>query len=125
MENKVPKELSYYAMYLRKFLTAIDSPKKDDETFINERAEAAEIAWEERRRDGLTVNQAQEYAIDILVCGLDNEVNDNVSSDKTMVSSEENIVNSEKTGVNSEETPINAENLEVISEKTKKSNYLP
>lgn len=124
MKKNVQRELSFYAMYLRRLLKDIDSPKKDDETFIKERVEAAEKEWEERRRDGLTVDQAQECAMEVLTCDINNEVIDNVSSDKTTVSSEETIANTEETPINSEETPINAEKLGVISEKTKESNYL-
>ena len=74
MGNNVPRELSYYGMYLRKFLEETDSPKKNDETFINERADAAEIEYEERRRDGLTVDQAQECAMAVLVAGISEDI---------------------------------------------------
>ena len=70
MENNIPRELSYYGMYLRKFLEEIDSPKKNDENFINERADAAEIEYEERRRDGKSVFEAQECAMAVLVQGI-------------------------------------------------------
>ena len=65
------KELSYYRLYLRKYLVDTDDPRKDVEDFINSRAELAEREWEERRRDGLTVNQAQECAIAVLMDGVD------------------------------------------------------
>ena len=74
MENNVPRELSYYGMYLRKFLEEIDSPKKNDETFINERADAAEIEYEERRRDGMSVFEAQECAMAVLVAGISEDI---------------------------------------------------
>lgn len=74
MENNVPRELSYYGMYLRKFLEEIDSPKKNDESFINERADAAEIEYEERRRDGKSVFEAQECAMAVLVAGISEDI---------------------------------------------------
>ena len=74
MGNNVPRELSYYGMYLRKFLEEIDSPKKNDETFINERADAAEIEYEERRRDGMSVFEAQECAMAVLVAGISEDI---------------------------------------------------
>lgn len=74
MGNNIPRELSYYGMYLRKFLEETDSSKKNDETFINERADAAEIEYEERRRDGLTVDQAQECAMAVLVAGISEDI---------------------------------------------------
>lgn len=74
MGNNVPRELSYYGMYLRKFLEEIDSPKKNDETFINERADAAEIEYEERRRDGMSVFEAQELAMAVLVAGISEDI---------------------------------------------------
>ena len=74
MKDSKPKELSYYGMYLRKFLEEIDSPKKNDESFINERADAAEIEYEERRRDGKSVFEAQVCAMSVLVAGVDDDM---------------------------------------------------
>lgn len=73
-DNDVTRELSYYGMYLRKFLEEIDSPKKDDESFINDRANAAEIEYEERRRDGKSVFEAQECAMSVLVQGIGDDM---------------------------------------------------
>lgn len=67
------KKFSYYGMYLRKYLKDIDSPFQDDEEFINERTEQAGTEYENARRDGLTVDQAQERAIAVLVDGLSDE----------------------------------------------------
>ena len=58
-------------MYLRNELVKANDPRKDDEEFINDRTERAEIAYEEQRRSGLTENQAQEYAMSILTEGLE------------------------------------------------------
>ena len=64
-------EMSYYRLYLKKYLTETKDPRKDIEDFINSRADLAEMEWEERRRDGLTVDQAQECAIPVLMDGIE------------------------------------------------------
>ena len=63
-------KLSYYAMYLRQFLREIGSPLKDNDDFINERANQAEFEYEESRRGGMTVFSAQERAMYVLVKGI-------------------------------------------------------
>ena len=65
------KELSYYRLYLKKYLTETDDPRKNVEAFIDSRAELAEAEFEERRRDGMTVDQAQERAMEVLMEELD------------------------------------------------------
>ena len=65
------KELSYYRLYLKKYLVDTDDPRKNVDDFIDSRAELAEREYEERRRDGLTVDQAQERAIAILMDGVE------------------------------------------------------
>ena len=65
------RELSYYRLYLKKFLTDTDDPRKDVDDFIEAHAELAEREYEERRRDGLTVDQAQERAITVLMEGVE------------------------------------------------------
>ena len=67
----MPKELDYYALYLQKYLTDTGDKRKDYEGFIRSRAELAAQEFEEARRDGLTVDQAQERAIEILMEGID------------------------------------------------------
>ncbi len=64
-------EMSYYRLYLKKYLMETKDPRKDVEDFINSRADLAEMEWEERRRDGLTVDQAQECAITVLMDGIE------------------------------------------------------
>lgn len=64
-------EMSYYQLYLKKYLAETKDPRKDVEDFINSRADLAEMEWEERRRDGLTVDQAQECAITVLMDGIE------------------------------------------------------
>ena len=63
-------ELSYYRLYLKKYLTETDAPWKNVEAFIDSRVELAEAEFEEARRDGLTVDQAQESAIEVLMEGV-------------------------------------------------------
>ncbi len=67
MESKKP-ELSYYRLYLQRLVQDIGKPKFDD-AFIEERSNAAEIEFEESRRNGLTVDQAQERAMSVLLEG--------------------------------------------------------
>ena len=64
-------ELSYYRLYLKKYLVDTDDPRKDVDDFIDSRSELAEVEFEERRRDGLTVNQAQKRAIAVLMEGVE------------------------------------------------------
>lgn len=70
-DTVMSKELSYYRLYLKKFLVDTDDPRKDVNDFIEARAELAEKEFEERRRDGLTVDQAQERAIAVLMEGVE------------------------------------------------------
>ena len=64
-------ELSYYRLYLLRFLKEQEDERANDDEFIDARADAAEIEYEERRRDGLTVDQAQELAMGVLLEGFD------------------------------------------------------
>lgn len=64
-------ELSYYRLYLLRFLKEQENERANDDEFIDARADAAEIEYEERRRDGLTVDQAQELAMAVLLEGFD------------------------------------------------------
>ena len=61
------KELSYYRLLLKKYLKETDDPRNEVDDFIDSRAELAEAEFEEARRDGLTVDQAQERAIEVLM----------------------------------------------------------
>lgn len=65
------KDLSYYRLYLKKYLVDTDDPRKNVDGFIDSRSELAEKEFEERRRDGLTVDQAQERAITVLMEGVE------------------------------------------------------
>ena len=64
-------ELSYSRLYLLRFLKEQEDKRANDDEFIDARADAAEIEYEERRRDGLTVDQAQELAMAVLLEGFD------------------------------------------------------
>ena len=68
------RELSYYRLYLLRFLKEQEDERANDDEFIDARADAAEIEYEERRRDGLTVDQAQECAIAVLVAGISEDI---------------------------------------------------
>ena len=65
------KDISYWALYLKRYLTDEDDPRKDDDAFIDARAELAAATMEETRlKEGLTVNQAEERATAVLMEGL-------------------------------------------------------
>jgi hypothetical protein len=64
-------DFSYYSLYLKKYLVDTDDPRKDVDDFIVSRAELAEMEYEDTRRNGLTVNQAQERAIAVLMDGVE------------------------------------------------------
>lgn len=65
------KDLNYYALYLKKYLRDEEDPRANDEAFISERAESAATHFEECRLQGMSVDQAQESAMSILMEGLD------------------------------------------------------
>lgn len=69
----VRNEMSYYRLYLLhlKKEWGVMFTMSDDE--LDERADAAEEEYENARRDGLTVDQAQERAMSILLDGLGDE----------------------------------------------------
>ena len=71
IDTAMSNELSYYRLYLKKYLVDTNDPRKDVDDFIDSRSELAEREYEERRRDGLTVDQAQERAIAILMDGVE------------------------------------------------------
>lgn len=65
------KDISYFALYLKRYLTEEGDPRKDDDAFIDARAELAAATMEETRlKEGLTVNQAEERATAVLMEGL-------------------------------------------------------
>ena len=63
-------EFSYFSLYLKGHLQDIGDSRADDADFINESAERAEIEFEDSRRSGLTVDQAQERAMSVLISSI-------------------------------------------------------
>ena len=67
----MPTDISYFALYLKKYLTDEGDPRRDDDAFIDARAELAAATMEETRlKENLTVNQAEERAMAVLMEGL-------------------------------------------------------
>ena len=64
------KNLNYYALYLKRYLVEQEDPGANDEAFISERAESAATHFEECRLQGMSVDQAQESAISLLMMNL-------------------------------------------------------
>lgn len=64
-------DISYYRLYLKRYLMDEGDPRKDDNAFIDARVELAAATMEERRlQESLTVDQAEELAIAVLMEGL-------------------------------------------------------
>lgn len=64
------KRVSYYELYLKRYLQDIGHPKSDDQEFITMRADAAAEEAENSARQGLSVAQAEESAMAVLLEGL-------------------------------------------------------
>lgn len=69
MENNRPTPLSYYRLYLQRVIEEQGDASLYDDDFLSERTDAAEEEFENARRDGLTVDQAQERAMSVLLDG--------------------------------------------------------
>ena len=70
-KNDMPKkEMSYYRLYLQRLLSEWGEENRVSEDFLDERADAAEEEYENARREGLTVDQAQELAMAVLLNGM-------------------------------------------------------
>ena len=63
-------DLNYYALYLRRYLTEEEDPRANDTEFISQRSDAAAAEYETRRLEGMTVEQAQECAMSVLLADL-------------------------------------------------------
>jgi len=63
-------EASYYGLYLLRYLKDTEDFRQHDHDFINCRADDAAGTYEAERREGATVNQAQEVAMKVLMDGL-------------------------------------------------------
>ena len=64
-------DTNYYTSYLRAYLTEVGDVRKDDDDFIESRADASSEEFEERRRDGMNVFDAQECAMNVLLEGVE------------------------------------------------------
>ena len=70
MEKQEQQELSYYGLYLLRYLMEQHSKKAKDLGFIYQRELQAAETFEQARRDGHSVEGAQELAMDALMKGL-------------------------------------------------------
>lgn len=68
--KNMKSDLNYYALYLRNYLTEEEDPRANDTDFISQRSDAAAADYETRRLEGLTVEQAQECAMSVLLADL-------------------------------------------------------
>jgi hypothetical protein len=59
-------DMTYYRLYLKNYLREQDDVRADDEEFVESRSNRAEEMYEQGRREGLAVWQAQERAIRVL-----------------------------------------------------------
>ena len=68
--NMNEKELSYYSLYLLRYLTGNRFPEADNPAFIEERANQASDTYEQARLEGYPADGAQELAMKVLTEGL-------------------------------------------------------
>ena len=61
------KEMNYYKLYLEKVLLDNDLAKRYGKAFVEARSEQASESYELKRRNGYTVEQAQEVAMSVLL----------------------------------------------------------
>ena len=61
------KEMNYYSLYLEKILLDNDLAKRYGIPFVEARSEQASECYELMRRNGCTVEQAQESAMSLLL----------------------------------------------------------
>ena len=69
----MPKEMSYYRRYLQRLEEEWGTGFPVSNEVLDDLADAAEEKYENARRDGLTVDQAQELAMAVLVDGIGDE----------------------------------------------------
>ena len=69
----MPKEMSYYRRYLQRLKEEWGTGFPVSDEVLDDLADAAEEKYENARRDGLTVDQAQELAMAVLVDGIGDE----------------------------------------------------
>lgn len=65
--------ISYYRRYLQLLKSKFGMGLSLNEEKLDELADAAEQRYEDARREGLTVEQAQELAMEMLIKGLDEQ----------------------------------------------------
>ena len=65
--------ISYYRRYLQLLKSKFGMGLSLNEEKLDELADAAEQHYEDARREGLTVEQAQELAMEMLMKGLDEQ----------------------------------------------------
>ena len=70
MKKQEQQELSYYGLYLLRYLMEQHSKKAKDLNFIYNRELQAAETFEQARREGHSVEGAQEVAMDALMKGL-------------------------------------------------------
>ena len=70
MKKQEQQELSYYGLYLLRYLMEQHSKKAKDLNFIYNRELLAAETFEQTRREGHSVEDAQELAMDALMKGL-------------------------------------------------------
>lgn len=63
--------MTYYKLYLKNYLREQNDVRADDDDFISSRSDWAEEVYEQSRREGLAVWQAQERAMRTLTEHLD------------------------------------------------------
>lgn len=68
--NVNEKELSYYSLYLLRYLTGNRFPEADNPAFIEERSNQASDTYEQARLEGYPADGAQELAMSVLLQGL-------------------------------------------------------
>lgn len=59
--------MNYYKLYLEKILLDNDLAERYGRTFVEARSELASVSYEQMRRSGCTVEQAQEFAMSQLL----------------------------------------------------------
>ena len=63
-------EFSFFSLFLKYHLHDINDTRQDDILFISSNARRAEVEFEESRRNGNTVFEAQEKAMSVLTGGI-------------------------------------------------------
>ncbi len=69
----MPKEMSSYRRYLQRLKEEWGTGFPVSNEVLDDLSDAAEKNYENARRDGLTVDQAQEFAMAVLVDGIGDE----------------------------------------------------